>query len=142
MLGDKAGAFGHCRRLIYNATWNSGGSPMLRWIAVPFLTILCVPTASADKKEAGSTTLKDLQPAGTTDTKDKKKQQYDFIFEASGNHYTCRTSPKTSVKAIDFVVGSGIKYELDGDKAKLKTAAGKKVECTVVRVEKVSTPQQ
>jgi hypothetical protein len=115
---------------------------MLKWIAVPLLTILSVLTASAAKKEAGSTTLKDLQPAGTTDTKDKKKQQYDFVFEASGNHYTCRTSPKTSVKAIDFVVGGDLKYELDGDKGKLKTTAGKKVECTVVRVERVSTPQQ
>jgi hypothetical protein len=115
---------------------------MLRWIAVLLLAISSVPTANAAKKEAGSTTLKDLQPAGTTDTKDKKKQQYDFIFEAAGNHYTCRTSPKTSVKAIDFVVGNDLKYELDGDKGKLKTTAGKKVECTVVRIEKVSTPQQ
>ena len=114
---------------------------MLRWIAVPLLTIVGVLAASAAKKEVGTTTLKDLQPAGTTDTKDKKKQQYDFIFETLGNHYTCRTSPKTSVKAIDFVVGSDLTYELDGDKGKLKTTAGKKVECTVVRVEKTSTPK-
>jgi hypothetical protein len=40
------------------------------------------------------------------------------------------------------VVGSDLKYELDGDKGKLKTTVGKKVECTVVRVERVSTPQQ
>ena len=80
--------------------------------------------------------LQDVQPAGTTDTKDKKNQQYDFIFEVSGNHYTCRTSPKTSVKAIDFVVGSEVKYQVDGDKGKLKTTAGKEVKCTVVRVEK------
>jgi hypothetical protein len=73
-------------------------------------------TASAAKKDTGTTTLKDVQPAGTTDTKEKKKQQYDFIFEASGNHYTCRTSPKTSVKAVDFVVGSDVKYEVDGEK--------------------------
>ena len=113
---------------------------MRRWIAVLLMAMMSALTASAAKKDTGTTTLKDVQTAGTTDTKDNKNQQYDFIFEASGNHYTCRTSPKTSVKAIDFVVGSEVKYELDSDKAKLKTTAGKEVKCTVVRVEKASTP--
>ena len=111
---------------------------MRRWIAVLFLT-MCTLTASADK-DKGTTTLKDVQPAGTTDTKDKKKQQYDFIFEASGHHYTCRTGPKTSVKATDFVVGKDVKYELNGDKGKLKSMSGKEVKCTVVRVEGASAP--
>ena len=111
---------------------------MRRWMAVLLLTMVFVLTAGAAKKNAGATTLKDVQPAGTTDTKEKKNQQYDFIFEASGNHYTCRTSPKTSVKVIDFVVGSDVKYELDSDKGKLKTTAGKEVKCTVVRVDQAS----
>ncbi len=115
---------------------------MRRWIAVLLMTVVVDLTATAAKKDAGTTTLKDVQPAGTTDTKDKKKQQFDFIFEASGNHYTCRTGPKTSVKAIDFVVGSDVKYEVDGDEGKLKTTAGKQVKCTVVRVEKVAGPNQ
>ena len=115
---------------------------MQRWIAVPLLTMVGALTASAAKKDAGATILKDVQPAGTTDAKDKKKQQYDFIFEASGNHYTCRSSPKTSVKAVDFVVGSDVKYEVDGEKGKLKTTAGKEVKCTVVRVEKITGPKQ
>lgn len=113
---------------------------MSRWIAVPLLMMALV-TASAAKKATGATNLKDLQPAGTTDTKDKKNQQYDFVFEVSGNRYTCRTSPKTSLKATDFVVGSDVKYEMNEDKAKLKTGAGKEAKCTVVRVEKASTPQ-
>jgi hypothetical protein len=113
---------------------------MKRWIAVLLLTMVGALTPSAAEKEAGTTTLKDVQPAGTTDTKDKKNQQYDFVFEVLGNHYTCRTSPKTSVKAIDFVVGSDVKYQLDGDKGKLKTTAGKELKCTVVRVEKKSAP--
>ena len=46
----------------------------------------------------------------------------------------------TSVKAIDFVVGSEVKYQVDGDKGKLKTTAGKELKCTVVRVEKISAP--
>ena len=114
---------------------------MRTWITVLFLTMVGALTASAAKKDEGTTTLKDVQPAGTTDTKDKKNQQYDFVFEASGNHYTCRTSPKTSVKAIDFVVGSDVKYQVDGDKGKLKTTAGKEVKCSVVRVEKLSVPK-
>jgi len=110
---------------------------MRRCIALLLLTTMAALPSQA-KKDKGTTTLKDVQPAGTTDTKDKKKQQYDFIFETSGNHYTCRTSPKTSLKATDFVVGSDVKYELDNDKGKLKTSAGKDVKCTVVRVEKIA----
>ena len=130
------------RRLRYNSASDSGGWAMRRWIVVLLLTMVSAVTASAAKKDTGTTTLKDVQPAGTTDTKEKKKQQYDFVFEASGNHYTCRTSPKTSVKAVDFVVGSDVKYEVDGEKGKLKTMAGKQVQCTVVRIEKISGPKQ
>ena len=112
---------------------------MSRWIAVLLLVMASV-RPSAAKKVTGATNLKDLQPAGTTDTKDKKNQQFDFVFEVSGNRYTCRTSPKNSLKATDFVVGSDVKYEVDENKAKLKTTAGKEAKCTVVRVEKLSTP--
>src|SRR5215472_17452675 len=114
---------------------------MRRWIVVMCLLMYAL-AASAAKKDKGTTTLKDVRPAGTTDTKDKKKQQYDFIFEASGHHDTCRTSPKTSLKATDFVVGRDVTYELDGDKGKLKTTTGKQVKCTVVRVEGLSAPQR
>jgi hypothetical protein len=107
---------------------------MRRSIAVLLLT-MCTLAANAAQKDKGTTILKDVQPAGTTNTKDQKKQQFDFIFEASGHHYTCRTGPKTSVKATDFVVGKDVKYELDGDKGKLKSTTGKEVKCTVVRVE-------
>ena len=112
---------------------------MSRWMAV-LLLIVASAMPSAAKKVTGATTVKDLQPAGTTDTKDKKNQQYDFTFEVSGNRYTCRTSPKKSLKATDFVVGSDAKYEIDEDKVKLKTPAGKEAKCTVVRVEKASAP--
>jgi len=115
---------------------------MRRWIAVLLLTMACSLTSSAAKKDSGTTTLKDVQPTGTTDKKEKKKQQYDFVFESSGNHYTCRTNPNTNVKATDFVVGSEVKYEVNGNKGELKSTSGKEVKCTVVRVEKVSTPKQ
>lgn len=105
--------------------------------------LICVITAVGGKKDTGSTTLKDMQPAGTPGTEGKKnkktKQQFDFTFDASGHHYICRTDPKTSVKATDFVVGSNLSYEIDGEKGKLKSAAGKQVKCTIVRVEKAAS---
>ena len=101
------------------------------------LSFLCVPFAMA-KKEKGTTTLKDVQPAGTTDKKNNN-QQLDFSFDASGMSYLCRTSHKTGVKATDFVVGTNLTYELDEHKGKLKNASGEQVKCTVVRVEKLPT---
>ena len=99
------------------------------------LLVLCVPYAMA-KKEKGTTTLKDAQPAGTTDKKNKN-QQFDFSFDASGMSYVCRTSHKNEVKATDFVVGTNLTYELDEHKGKLKNASGEQVKCNVVRVEKL-----
>ena len=99
------------------------------------LLVLCVPYAMA-KKEKGTTTLKDVQPTGTTDKKNKN-QQFDFSFDASGMSYVCRTSHDTKLKATDFVVGTNLTYEVDEQKGKLKNASGKQVKCTVVRVEKL-----
>jgi len=113
---------------------------MRRLVPIILLFLICAVTATADKKLKGTTSLKDVQPAGTT-SKDNKNQQFDFIFETSGMHYTCRTSHKNSLKATDFVVGTDMKYEIDGDKAKLKSSSGKEVKCTVVRVESLSSAQ-
>jgi len=105
---------------------------------VVIMLLVCVPLAMA-KKEKGTASLKDLQPAGTTDKKNKN-QQFDFSFDASGMSYVCRTSHKTEVKANYFVVGSTLSYELDEHKGKLKSESGKQVKCTVVRVEKLQSP--
>lgn len=106
---------------------------MRRFIALVLLATVCSSMPAATK-EAGTTTLKDVQPAGTTDKK-QKHQRYDLSFVSStGKEYTCRTAEKTSVKATDFVVGSTVTYEVKGDKGKLKTSAGKQVSCTIVRV--------
>jgi len=99
------------------------------------LLVLCVPFAMA-KKEKGTTTLKDVQPAGTTDKKNKN-QQFDLSFDVSGMSYICRTSHDAKVKATDFVVGTNLTYEMDEHEGKLKNASGKQVKCTVVRVEKL-----
>jgi hypothetical protein len=98
------------------------------------MTMTIAVTAAFGSKIEGTTTLKDFQPAGTTDKKTHKNQQYDLSFAASGKQYTCRTNEKESLKATDFVVGSDIKYEVGGNKGKLKSASGKQVECTIVRV--------
>jgi hypothetical protein len=91
-------------------------------------------TATAGSKIEGTTTLKDFQPTGTVDKKTHKNQQYDLSFAAMGKLYTCRSVEKESLKATDFVVGSDVQYQINGDKGKVKNAGGKQVECTVMRV--------
>lgn len=98
--------------------------------------------ATAGNKVKGSSTLKDFQPAGTTDKK-HKHQQFDFIFVASGTQYTCRSKEGDKLKATDFPVGSDIAYEVNGNKGKVKNQSGKQVSCTIMRVESqanASTP--
>jgi gentisate 1,2-dioxygenase len=107
------------------------------------LTVLTVVASSllAATKESGTTTLKDFQPAGTTG-KNHKHQQYDLSFVTStGKDYTCRTSEKTSVKATDFVVGSNVSYQVDGTKGKVKSSAGKSLDCKIVRVANADAPK-
>jgi flagellar basal body-associated protein FliL len=102
-------------------------------IIVMTMTV-AITTAAFGSKIEGTTTLKDFQPAGTTDKKTHKNQQYDLSFAALGKQYTCRTNEKESLKATDFVVGSDIKYEVGSNKGKVKSASGKQVECVIVRV--------
>jgi hypothetical protein len=103
------------------------------------LILLFALQAASANKETGTTVLKDVQPAGTTDKK-HKHQQYDLsLSTTSGTDYTCRTNEKDQVKATDFVVGSNVTYEFKDNKGKLKSSVGKKVDCTVVRVANAST---
>ena len=104
-------------------------------IAVLLLGLLCVLPATAGDKLTGTTSLKDFQPAGTT-SKKHKHQQFDFTFDASGTEYTCRSAEGSKLKATEFPVGSDITYEVDKDKGQVKNASGKKVKCTMMRVEK------
>ncbi len=103
------------------------------WYVAMLLLILGSAGVAANK-ESGSTTLKDVQPAGTTDKK-HKKQQYDLTFVSTKNEYTCRTNENEKVSATSFVVGTGITYKVDGNKGQVKsTQSGKDVKCTLVRV--------
>ena len=98
------------------------------------LALMLTVNATAGSKESGKTTLKDLQPVGVTDKK-HKNQIYDLSFVVtSGKEYTCRIGEKAKLKVMDFVVGSDLTYVVNGNKAKLKTASGKQVDCTIVRV--------
>jgi hypothetical protein len=104
-------------------------------ITVLLAMAISVP-AFAAQKMAGTTTLKDSQPAGVADkhAKHSKHQVYDLTFDASGNEYVCRTNADKSMNATEFVVGSSVNYEIDGQKVKIRTPANKSVKCTIVRV--------
>ena len=111
---------------------------MRKWIVTPLVVIAFALPATADSnKVKGSGTLKDFQPAGTTDKKNKH-QRFDFIFDASGTEYTCRSKEGDKLKATDFPVGTDITYEIDKDKGKVKNTSGKMVDCTLVRIESLS----
>ena len=106
----------------------------MRTIMIFAMGLTLTVTAVAGSKDTGKTTLKDFQPAGTTDKK-HKNLQYDLSFVTqSGKDYTCRTKENTKIKATDFVVGSDMTYEVNGNKGKVKVSSGKNVDCTVVRV--------
>jgi hypothetical protein len=101
--------------------------------AILTVAVLTTLPSFADKIK-GETTLKDSQPHGTTD-KEHKHQAYDLTFDGKDKTYTCRTDSKNSMDATDFVVGAKINYEIDKNKAKIKTPENKKVECKIVRAE-------
>ena len=115
---------------------------MRRKLALAVIVLFIAGMAQAANKESGSTTLKDVQPAGTTD-KQHKKQQFDLSFASSTNDYTCRTNENQKVQATQFVVGSSINYKIDGNKGQVKnTTSGKNVKCTVMRVAPFTPPPQ
>lgn len=109
---------------------------MRKTTCILLLTVLAALPASAGNKQQGTASLKDFQPAGTTDKK-HKHQQFDFVFDAPSAEYTCRSKEGDKLKAIDWPVGSQITYELDNDKGKVKNDKGKKVECTIMRVDPI-----
>jgi hypothetical protein len=105
-------------------------------VAILAIATFAMTLPAAAEKLKGPSTLKDFQPFGTTD-KEHKHQAYDLSFDAKGHSYTCRTDSGKSTNATDFVVGSQINYEIDNNKATIKTPQNKKVECKIVRVEKI-----
>jgi hypothetical protein len=106
---------------------------MKKTIVLTLIAGMAMPLSAATIK--GSTVLKDVQPTAQTPDKEHKHQAFDLSFPANGKSYTCRTDPKHSMNATDFVVGETMSYEIDGSKVKISTPAGKHVECKVVRVE-------
>jgi hypothetical protein len=115
-----------------------GPLPEVSWMrriygVAAVMLAMAVPVFAA--KIEGTTTLKDSRPAGTAEK--KKHQVFDLSFDAVPNSYTCRTDRNKSVNPTDFVVGDPISYEISGQKVKLRTPAGKQVDCKVVRVEAI-----
>ena len=115
---------------------------MRKALALLVIVLFTDSLALAANKESGSTTLANVQPAGTTD-KQHKKQQFDLTFSGSRNEYTCRTNENQKVQATQFVVGTTVNYKIDGNKGQVKSiSSGKNVKCTLVRVAAVTaTPQ-
>jgi hypothetical protein len=116
--------------------YNAGQRANMRKRNVVLLVVLTVVFSAAARgdKQKGNGTLKDFQPAGTTDKKNKT-QQFDFTFDTADHEYTCRA--KSKIKAVDYPVGSQITYEIDNDKGKVKNTKGKETSCTIVRVEQL-----
>ena len=115
---------------------------MRKVLALFVIVLFTAALALAANKDSGSTTLKDVQPAGTTDKK-HKKQQFDLTFSGSTNEYTCRTNENEKVQATQFVVGTTVNYKIDGNKGQVKsTSSGKNVKCTLVRVAAVTAAPQ
>jgi hypothetical protein len=114
---------------------------MLKTTTIVLLSAAMSVPALAGQKIEGNTLLKDFQPAGVGDKHQKhsKHQVFDLTFDANGNEYICRTDADKSVNATNFVVGSGVHYELDGKKVTIQTPQDKKVKCQVVRVSLVSS---
>ena len=111
----------------------------MRIILTLAIGLILTVSAIAGSKDVGKTTLKDFQPAGTTDKK-HKNLQYDLSFVTqSGKDYMCRTKENAKIKATDFVVGSDMTYEVNGNKGKVKVSNGKQVDCTIVRVANAQT---
>jgi hypothetical protein len=110
---------------------------MRKFNAILLLVLMCAVPALGGTKLKGSATLKDLQPAGTPNK--KQKQQFDFTFVASDTQYTCRTSEGTKLNAVDFPVNGDITYEIDNNNGRVKTPAGKQAKCKVVRVEQLTS---
>jgi hypothetical protein len=102
--------------------------------AIFAIALLAFTLPSFAEKIKGDAPLKDVQPFGTKD-KEHKHQAYDFTFDAKGKNYTCRTDSGKSTNAADFVVGTSINYQIDNNKATIKTPQNKKVDCKIVRAE-------
>ena len=115
---------------------------MRKILAVAAVVVFTAFLALAANKESGTSSLKDVQPAGTTDKK-HKKQQFDLSFMSATNDYTCRTNENEKVNATDWVVGSPINYKINGNKGEIKnTQTNKNVKCVVVRVAALTSSPQ
>ena len=113
----------------------------MRKLSMLALGLCLTGTAFAAQKETGTTKLVNVEPAGTTE-KHHKHQQYDLTFDAKAHEYTCRSKEGDKINATDFVVGSNIDYQVKGNKGKVKSATGKEVSCTVVRMAQLPVATQ
>lgn len=117
---------------------------MHKQMVVVVLTAAMAIPALGGSKQQGTATLKEFQPTGVPDQKSKhtKHQVFDLTFDAATNEYVCRTSGNKSTNASEFVVGTSVRYEIDGQKVKIKTPENKSLECKIVRASLASPANQ
>jgi hypothetical protein len=96
-----------------------------------FAAWISIPVFAATQIQPG--TLKDLRPVGTT-SKKVKHQQFDFMIDAAGHEYTCRSKLGENVKATQYVVGSPIQFAMNGQNGQVKNSEGKTAKCNIIRV--------
>jgi hypothetical protein len=112
-------------------------------VVVVATAAIAIPALGGSKQQ-GTTTLKEFQPAGIPDKQSKhtKHQVFDLTFDAGTNEYVCRTRGDKSTNAAEFVVGTSVNYEIDGQKVKIKTPDKKSLECKIVRASLASAANQ
>ncbi len=84
-------------------------------------------------------TLRDLQTVGST-TKKQRHQQYDLVLDTPANEYVCRTRLGSSLNPTQFVVGTMVELKLNGQNGEATSSLGKRVKCSVVKVEAARNP--
>ena len=108
-------------------------------IVTALIMAMALPSFAA-KKVSGTTTLKDCQPANTPDNSKKNKthQTFDLSFDAEGR-ITRAVLLRTSRRMRRILWWAARSTMSRRAKATIKTSEGKKLQCTVVRVQELGT---
>jgi hypothetical protein len=113
---------------------------LLRSTVALLLGAVIASSPALGAKQIATAKLKDLQPVGSA-TKKQKKLQYDFFLDTGNHEYTCRSKLGATVKPTEFVVGSDMQFEINGQNGQVTSPEGKKAKCSIVRVADLTASQ-
>lgn len=77
-----------------------------------------------------------LVPAAALRPSDQSMENYDIVLSTSENIYTCRYVRHFLYRPNDIVVGSEVKFRVDGGHGYIERESGKEVKCSIIRVQK------